>query len=363
MPLDLATPPTLLPSPLVSVNLDAFVSPAENIVHGYNMAEQTCFHKTTVSNVIPAFRRLSAFVGAVGTLLQPVRTLVSTAATLVADVTSAVGLTRTMLTAATAVTGAVTTVVGTVSTVVGTTIGLLTTIVGLVTGLIATLGGIATACLVAGIATIAAGVLFGFGFVGIAGVALTALLAIFFFVVRGAVLGIAGILASVTGALGSLTAALGTLTAPLGTLTGALGPLNTAIGAVNGILANPALPSDVTRSLADVSRALTDLQNALATGGQFTNTLDTTVATLDQRADTLRDFLRPSPTRAPRTSLEDTYDDAVAIYNAGVMATRGVSAPVWNAMRTTANNARKIEPNGMLDTTLACPLEDREGGR
>jgi hypothetical protein len=362
MPLEVVNQPALLPPPLPA-NLNALVSPAENIVHGYNMAEQTCFHKTTVSNVIPGFSRLAAVVKGIDALLQPVRALISAATTLVTDVTSAVGLTRTMLAAATTVIGSVTTVVTIVTTLVGTVITTLTTIVGLITGIIASLGGIATACLVAGIATIVAGVLFGFGFVGLGGTALAVLLAIFFFVVRGAVMGIAGVLGALMGALTPLTTALGTLTMPLGTLAGALAPLNTAIGAVNGILSNPALPSDVTRSLADVSTALTNLQNALAAGGPFAGTLTSTATTLDQRVNALQTFLAPTPAgqvKVPRAHLEDTYRDAVAIYNAGVTATQ-VTNPVWNAMRLDAANAPQIEPNGNLDTTLTCPVEFRQG--
>lgn len=358
MPLEVANQPNLLPVGTLSANLNAFVSPAENIVHGYNMAEQTCFHKTTVSNVFPAFSSLSAFVRAIGALLQPVTALISTTTTLIADVTRAVGLTRTLLTATATVIGTVTTVVGTVTTLVGTAIATLTTLIGLVTSIIATLGGIATACLVAGIATIAAGVLFGFGFIGAGGIALTVLLAVVFFVVRAAVMSIATVLAGVTGALAPLNTALGTLTAPLGTLSVALGPLNTAIGAVNGILANTALPSDLTRSLADVSTALANLQTALAPGGPFEPALASTTTELDRRATNLQTFLAATPagqTKLPRAHLEDTYKDAVAIYNTGVTATQAASLPVWNAMRLNGNNAPQIEPtSGTIDTRLSC---------
>jgi hypothetical protein len=364
MPLEVANQPNLLPTGLLSANLNAFVSPAENIVHGYNMTEQTCFHKTTVSNVIPGFSRLSAFVREVGALLQPVTALLSAATSLIGDAIRAVGLTRTLLSTATTVVGAVTAIVGTVTTLVGTAIGLLTTVIGLVTTIISTLGGIATACLVAGIATIAAGVLFGFGFVGAGGIALTVLLTIVFFVIRGAIMTIATALTSVTGALASLNTALGTLTAPLGTLSGALGPLNTAIGAVDGILENAALPSDVTRSLNRVSTALTGLQTALAVGGSFETTLASTTMTLDQRTDALRKFLVATPAgqpKTPRASLEDTYQDALTIYRTGVAATRAASVPVWDVMRATPINAPQVEPGGVLDTTLNCPVEFRQG--
>lgn len=331
MPLQVPQQSTLLPAPLPS-DLYLLLSPVENIVHGYNIAEQTCFHKTTVSNVIPAFRGLSGFLRAIDALLQPVRGLISAASSLIADVTSAVGLARTLLSTAT--------------TAVGTVITLVTTLIGVVTGIVATLSGIATACLVAGIATIAAGVLFGFGFVGVGGIALTVLLTIFFFVVRGAVMGIATLLGTVTGALTPLTAALA--------------PLNTAIGAVNGILANPALPSDVTRSLAAVSAALTDLQNALAPAqpgvAGFAATLASTTQTLDDRTKTLRDFLNPTTAKVPRTSLEDTRIDAIAIYNAGLTAAAATN-PVMSAVRTNPINRRQIIVNGADDTTLACPKE------
>jgi len=338
MPLEIPNQPALLPLG-TAPNLVTLLSPAENIVHGYNMAEQTCFHKTTVSNVIPVFNGLL-------TSVRGIDALTGAAGTLVAQITAAVSAARTLLTAASTVVGAVTTVIATVTGLVVTVITTLTTIIGAVTSIIASLGGIATACLVAGIATIAAGVLFGFGFVGLGGLALTVLLAIFFFVVRGAVMGIMTLLTTITGALAPLSTAIGTLTAPLTTLAGGLAPLNAAIGTLNGILSNAALPPDVTRALADVSAELTNVHNALVATAQ----------TLDQRTKALDAFLKPTPAggvKVPRTHLEDTYRDAIAIYNTGVTATQG-NAAVWAAFQMGTNGPQLTPNGGAVDTMLKC---------
>jgi hypothetical protein len=354
MPLEIGTTANLLPLTLPA-NLTALVSPAENIVHGYNVVEQTCFHKTTVSNVIPGFDGLSASVKGIDGLFQAAQPLVPAAVALTTDVTAAVGLARTMLGTAAGVIGAVTGLVGTLTTLVGTVIGLVTTLIG-------SLGGIATACLAAGIATIVAGALFGFGFVGLGGIALTVLLAIVFFVVSSAVTTIAT-------TLGSLNTAIGTLTAPLAALTGALGPLSAAITAVDGALSNPALPTDVMRSLGNVSTALTNLQNALVPGGPLANlspTLSSTAKTLDDRAKALTAFRRATPAgqpKEPRAHLGDTYAAAVAMFNDAVTATRATSA-VWDAMRLDTNNRWQIDSdaNGIVDDpTLPCPMEVPEG--
>lgn len=319
------------PSP---TNLNAFLSPAQNLVNGYNMAEQTCFHKTTVSNVIPALRGMSALVRGLGGLIPVCTSLLTASTTLVSDVTTLVGRTRTLLTDTTAL--------------IGTLTALVTTVISLVTTIIGTLAGIRTAATVAAIAAIAAGVscaLFwipgvGYGLLAAGAIAIAALLAIVFFVISGA---IATIMTSLTG----VTGALGTLTGPLMTLAG-------SAGSVNAILSSAALPSDVTRSLASVATALTDLQNALSAQAPL---VANTMTTLDQRAITLRNFLAPTPAGMmviPRAHLEDTYRQAVRIYNDAIANIQAVSNPVWTGMQTNPHNQPQITPAGSLDTALAC---------
>jgi hypothetical protein len=333
--LEVTNQPSLFPAtgPL-PVTLNAFVSPAQNLVNGYNIAEQTCFHKTTVSNLIPALRGISALAEGLGGLVRASASLVTASTTLVGDVTTLVGRTRTLLADAT-------TLIGTVATLVTTVIGLVATIIGSLTGIV-------TATRIAGFAAVAAAAscaLFwipgvGYGFLAAGAIAIAALLAIVFFVISGA---IAAVITSLTG----VTGALATLTGPLTTLTG-------SVGSVNAILSSTALTSDVTRSLAGVSTALTDLQNALSAQAPL---VTNTVTTLDQRADTLQEFFRATPTGGtivPRAHLEDTYRQAVRIYNEAITTLRTLSPPVWTAMQTNPDNDPQINPRGNLDQALAC---------
>jgi hypothetical protein len=65
--------PAAGPTPL---NLNDFVSPAQNLVNGYNITEQTCFHKTTVSNLIVSLRALSTGYKGLTGLVQSSTTLI-----------------------------------------------------------------------------------------------------------------------------------------------------------------------------------------------------------------------------------------------------------------------------------------------
>src|SRR5207249_6712831 len=69
--LEVTNSPALLPvTGPTPVDLDAFVSPEQNLVNGYNIAEQTCFHKTTVSNLIPSLKAISAAYKGLSALVQ-----------------------------------------------------------------------------------------------------------------------------------------------------------------------------------------------------------------------------------------------------------------------------------------------------
>jgi len=114
--LEVTNSPALLPvTGPTPVDLDAFVSPAQNLVNGYNIAEQTCFHKTTVSNLIPSLKAISAAYKGLSALVQTSGQLITVAVRLVGDLKSLVTSTLTLLGN---VTGLVTTATGLVGTII-----------------------------------------------------------------------------------------------------------------------------------------------------------------------------------------------------------------------------------------------------
>jgi hypothetical protein len=178
-------------------------------------------------------------------------------------------------------------------------------------------------------------------------VAIAALLAVVFFVIRASI-------TAILGSLGGVTAALATLTPPLTTISG-------SIASVNGILSNPALPSDVSRSLTSVGTSLAPVQNALSAHLALVNNA---AATLDSRVTGLQSFLAATPLGSsvvPREHLEDTYRQAVRIYNNAIGALQGTSTPVWTQMLANANNSPQVNPGGTVDKALACANPDRIG--
>jgi len=222
--------------------------------------------------------------------------------------------------------------------------------------IIGSLGAIRTGATIAGFAALAAGVLcagafipaVGYGLLAAGAIATAALLAIVFFL-------IAGLISTILGSLGTVTTALGTLSTAVGTLTGPLGTVGASVGTVSGILSNAAAPSDVKRSLNDVDQALNTLQNDLTNNlGLF----NATATTLDGRAATLQNFLDPTPAGqpvSPRAHLEDTYQQAVKIYDDAITALQAlIGSGVWAAMVADPYNNPQITPNNTLDRKLAC---------
>lgn len=333
--LEVTNHPSLLPlTGPVPTDLNAFVSPAQNLVNGYNIAEQTCFHKTTVRNLIDSLRRISSVYRDLVNLLQASTQLVTDATVLVTDSTTLVTRTTTLLRDATSLVGVVT--------------GLVPTLIGLITAIVGSLTTISTGALIAAIAAIVAGVACALFWVPVAGifllgggcVAIAALLAVVFFVIRAS-------LTTILGSLGGVTAALATLTPPLTTISG-------SIASVNGILSNPALPSDVSRSLTSVGASLAPVQNALSAHLTLVNNV---AATLDTRVMGLQSFLAATPANSPvrpREHLEDTYAQAVRVYNDAITGLQGTSAAVWSQMLANANNSPQVSPGGTVDKALAC---------
>lgn len=334
------------PKPL---DLDAFVSPTPNLVNGYNIAEQTCFHKTTVGNLVPSLRALSSGFKGLSTLVQLTTQIVTDVVRLVTDSIILVGRTTTLLAA---VTSLVTTVTGLVTTIAG----LITAIVGSITAIIGSLTSIRTGAIIAAIAAAVAGALCaffwvpfaGYGFLAAGAIATAVLLAVVFILISIALGTILGSLGTITGTLGTLTTAIGTLTAPLGTV-------NTAIVGVNGILTNPALPSDISRDLTAVQGSLAPLLQDLPIELALFNG---TVGILDQRATVLQSFLLatlPGQPIVPRAHLEDTYLQAVKIYNDAITALQAaVGSGVLGGMLNNPTNKPQITPNNVVDKTLAC---------
>ena len=116
-----------------------------------------------------------------------------------------------------------------------------------------------------------------------------------------------------------------------------------------------ATPPDVNTLLGDVTNALSTLQTEL---GTESNLFNATVGILNGRANTLDLFQKPTVagTKIPRAHLQDTYLQAIDIYNHGITALQGLAGSgVLNSMLVDANNKPEIDPTGTLDRTLSCP--------
>lgn len=338
------------------INLDAFVSPAQNLVNGYNIAEQTCFHKTTVGNLVPSLKALSAAYTGLSQLVQASSQAVSDGLKLIGQLITLGGRVVTLLTDVRALITAVTTLVGTVIGLITGPLGIIARIAAIITSL----GAIVTGARIAGFAAIAAGLLCAGAFVPVAGpvllalgaIATAALLAIVFFVIAGLVAAIATSLGLINGLLTTLSGALGTLTTPL---PGPLGTVSASLATVSGTLSSPGATPDVNKSLGDIQTALTALQNEL---GPKLNLFNTTAGVLTGRANTLDAFLKPTMAgpKIPRAHLEDTYVQAVDIYDKAINDLQGwlAGSGVWAAMIADPNNKPEITPNNTLDRRLPC---------
>lgn len=337
----------LLP-PAISPNLAPLVGPAQNLVNGYNIAEQTCFHRTTVSHLIASLQRIVASYKATLPLLNDLLAPLQAARALIADSTALVG---TLVGPPPA-----TTLLGAVGGLLAALTGFVTTVVGFITTIVGSLGTLITATRIAAIVVTAAAVscaLFWVPVVGgglfiagtIAGV--VALAVILWVVLAG--------LGTVATAIGSINTALGALTAPLGTVVTALTPVVTSLTTVRG-------------SLATVDALITPLVSA---GGSLTNcvnVLQTTTNLLDTRTVNLQAFLaRPAgQAYAPRMHLTDTYTQAVKVYRAALGDLQSPqAAAVWNAMLVDPVNTIELNPTQamppVIDQDLACASLRPEG--
>jgi hypothetical protein len=273
---------------LTATTLNGFVSTVPNLVNGYNIAEQTCFHKTTVTNLKTSLEQLSASYKSLAVLLGDSTDLATDCKKLVDDLKALVGNTATLVDDAGALVtnakalvgdgttpGAATTLVGDAVTLAGGAAALVTnvtTLVGPVVGpgiklpkgnlisLVATLTAeilstrknleaIRDAANAAAIAAIIAGALFIVS-PHLAGVGVGVLLAAVFFVIKGKVSGLLGTVMKVEEEVTPLAAPL----------TAIAGDVVTVARALTSLV-NPAPPP--AGSLATVAGALSDLGTSL----------------------------------------------------------------------------------------------------
>lgn len=326
-------PPTLNP------NLPPLVGPAQNLVNGYNIAEQTCFHRTTVSHLIATLRRIVASYTAALPVLNDLSALLQSGRTLIADSTA---LIRSLIGPPPG-----TTLLGAVTALLTTIIGMVTTIVGSITTLIASIGTLLTATRIAAIVVAASAVscaLFwvpgiGAGLFTGGTIAAIAALAVLLFIVLTT-------LGTVMALLGTINTALGTLTAPLGTVRTAVTPVVNSLTTVGGTLSLiDAQIGTLVASTGSLNTCTTVLQNSI---GQ-----------LDSHTLSLQTFLvRPSnQPYVPRRHLSDTYEQAVRVYQ-DALSDLQAAAGVWNAMSTDQLNAVQLNPTQVnppaIDDKLHC---------